>query len=303
MSRTTYQHVQDVRERGTHGCEIGSTYRTRGNVQPFSKGFLTWDFPLMSLDPWLSLMGPFLQGEADGEIIQVGECVVSEMLTFTKQIGLEELIGEGLAWIAAKGKDGREGMPEYVGPSLFLEDCAGAGGPFETASIAGKRTAAVAVGQGTCAASAGYNSLAAVKGERSSAAAAGKCSRSVAAGPDCMAAASGAQGKAAAVGASAKAVVVGNNGEVECDGTGSIAAAIGRSGLGKVGDGGLLVLIQYDRDGAPLRAVSARAGQGGTIKPDTWYRLDSNGAFEETALYPMRGNLSRNVARRQRSVR
>ena len=92
---------------------------------------------------------------------------------------------------------------------------------------------------------------------------------SVAVGAACTAAASGKYGKVASVGANAKVVVVGDNGEVECEGAGSVAAAIGRSGLGKVGEGGLLVLIQYARDGEPLRAVSARAGQGGTIKPDT----------------------------------
>ena len=156
------------------------------------------------------------------------------------------------------------------------------------ASIAGERTAAVAVGKGTCAASAGYNSVSAVKGDASSAASAGKCARSLAAGPDCTAVVSGLHGKAASVGANAKAVVVGDTGEVECEGDGSVAAAIGRHGIGKVGEGGLLVLIHYSKDGEPLRAVSARAGKGGTLKPDTWYRLDAMGELEETELYDMR---------------
>ncbi len=282
-------HADDVAHQRDLGRELGTTYQMRGgNVQPFNRGFLTWDFPLMSLDLWHSLTGPFLKAEADGEMVQVGECVVSEKLTFTMELSLDGLIGEGLSWIATKGNDGREAMPEFVGPSMFLEDCVGAGGPFAVAGIAGARTAAVAAGKGTCAASAGYNSVSAVKGEESSAASAGKCARSVAAGPDCMVAVSGVAGKAASVGANAKAAVVGDMGEVESEGEGSVAAAIGRTGMGKVGEGGLLVLIHYSKGGEPLRAVSARAGQGGTLKPGTWYRLDANGAFEEARLYPMR---------------
>lgn len=289
MTRVTFVHADDVAHQRDLGRDVGTTYRTRhANVQPFNKGFLTWDFPLMSVDLWHSLTGPFLKGEASGEIVQVGECVVSEKLTFTSHLNLEGLINEGLAWIAAKGREGREGKPEYGGPSMFLEDCAGAGGPFAMASIAGERTAAVAIGKGTCAASAGYNSVSAVKGDASSAASAGKCARSVAAGPDCMVAVSGVHGKAASVGANAKAAVIGDTGEVECEGKGSVAAVIGRYGMGKAGEGGLLVLIHYSKAGEPLRAVSARAGKGGTLKPDTWYRLDAVGEFEETELYDMR---------------
>ena len=289
MTRITFVHADDVAHQRDLGRELGTTYRMRaGNVQPFNKGFLTWDFPLMSVDLWHSLTGPFLKGKADGEMVQVGECVVSEKLTFTEELCLGGLIGEGLAWIAARGKEGREASPEYRGPSLFLEDCVGAGGPFAVASIAGERMAAVAVGKGTCAASAGYNSVSAVNGDASSAASAGKCARSVAAGPDCMVAASGLHGKAAGVGPKAKVGVVGDMGEVECEGEGSVAAVIGRTGMGKVGDGGLLVLIHYSEAGEPLRAVSARAGKGGTLKPDTWYRLNAMGEFEETELYDMR---------------
>lgn len=289
MTRVTFVHADDVDHQRDLGRELGTTYRTRhANVQPFNKGFLTWDFPLMSADLWHTLTGPFFKGEASGEIVQVGECVVSEKLTFTSELNLEGLIGEGLAWIAAKGREGREGKPEYGGPSMFLEDCEGVGGPFATASVAGERTAAVAVGKGTCAASAGYNSVSAVKGDASSAASSGKCARSLAAGPDCTAVVSGLHGKAASVGANAKAVVVGDAGEVECEGTGSVAAVIGRHGIGKVGAGGLLVLIHYSKDGEPLRAVSARAGKGGTLKPDTWYRLNAMGEFEEAELYDMR---------------
>lgn len=47
--------------------------------------------------------------------------------------------------------------------------------------------------------------------------------------------------------------------------------------------GCVMVLIHYDKKGNPAKAVTAIAGKTKGINPDTWYRLDENGKFEEAA--------------------
>ena len=128
--------------------------------------------------------------------------------------------------------------------------------------------------------SSGNYSTAASQGNYSKAASQGYSSTAASQGYYSTAASQGDSSKAASQGNYSKAASQGNYSKAEVNGEKSVAAAIGESCMAKASKGSLIVLIHYDNNNTPLKAISAIAGTG-DIKADVFYKLDKHGNFEE----------------------
>lgn len=94
------------------------------------------------------------------------------------------------------------------------------------------------------------------------------------------AAATGHSGHAAATGHAGHAAATGHYGHAAATGDSGIAAALGKNGTVKAGKTGAIVCCYWTDDWKLKHIRSAMVGQDG-IKPDTAYRLNSAGEFEE----------------------
>ncbi|MFG1429372.1 hypothetical protein V5F78_24875, partial [Xanthobacter sp. VTT E-85242] len=98
---------------------------------------------------------------------------------------------------------------------------------------------------------------------------------------------SGAQGAATASGDQGAATASGDRGAATASGTNNVAIAAGYEGKARANATGAIVLVcrkdPWD-GGAILAIAAAKVGDaigGVTIKPDTWYRLTSDGVAVE----------------------
>ena len=178
---------------------------------------------------------------------------------------------------------GRDGHAAATGE---MSNAASAGARGHAAAT-GYRSGAVAMGYMGHAFATGEMSHAVATGIRGNAAATGDKSHAAATGDDGSAFASGDKshavsagygGSAFAKGEMSHAVATDFQGRASVAGTDSVAFAPGLSGFAKASEGGWIVLAAYDEKGR-MTVKAARAGD--EVKPDTWYRLNADGQFEE----------------------
>jgi hypothetical protein len=96
------------------------------------------------------------------------------------------------------------------------------------------------------------------------------------------ASATGDQGAASATGDQGAASATGDQGAASATGTASVAVATGWEGQARAAAGCAIVLVNRADDLSIRHIRAAKVGDDG-IKPDTWYRLNAEGQFEEVA--------------------
>jgi hypothetical protein len=139
------------------------------------------------------------------------------------------------------------------------------------AFTSGSRSNAVTAGELAYAATIGDRSHAAATGADAFASTKGSMSHALAAGDKSHAHAKGHQ---------AHAITTGRSSHASANGAGGIACALGDGGTASASDGNWIVLAAYDEGGNVVAVRSARIGDCG-LKPDTPYRLNVMGEFEE----------------------
>jgi hypothetical protein len=229
--------------------------------------------------------------ESYGEVRTQEDKVCASDIHILNEIGLKELI-ETAAKVGTDNPDNSGIKRNTV-----------IGNRGSTSSVDGDYTTAVSVAQrNPISASAGYYSKAAVSGNNGYVSSAGDEVIALSVGFKNKVSTSGDSNKIVSYGdychlASAGlytsviskegkdviAVATGSFSKVKIEnGSGGIAAALSSHSTVSGSMGTLLVLIEYSQDGCytPIRAVS-RIVDGIEILPDTLYRLDCNGKFED----------------------
>lgn len=72
----------------------------------------------------------------------------------------------------------------------------------------------------------------------------------------------------------------GDQSAADVSGIGSVAASLGAQGKAKASEGSAIVLCHRNIQGDIIHIRASKVGDNG-VKPDTWYVLNANGAFEE----------------------
>ena len=157
---------------------------------------------------------------------------------------------------------------------------ASATGDCGAASATGNGGAALTTGNWGAASTTGDGGAASATGDWSVASATGGCARAEAAGHCGAAVATGYQGEALATGRCGVAASTVQFGAASAKGPHSVALVSGADGRAKGENGCALFLVYREpNDGSILHAKALIVGKNG-IKPDTWYRLNSNGEVE-----------------------
>lgn len=153
--------------------------------------------------------------------------------------------------------DGVEGLPQKPNLMLTTE-------PWEHAVSASDSETAKTLSYEANALVAGMESHAVTYGMRANAHAAGHVATATTHGPQ------------------AHACATGVNSCAETNGRDAVAVSIGVDGRARAITGGAIVLTYCDADGAIVHIRASRVGEHG-IRPNTWYRLNLDGEFEEAA--------------------
>ncbi|MGL9725056.1 DUF7666 domain-containing protein [Sodalis sp. (in: enterobacteria)] len=72
----------------------------------------------------------------------------------------------------------------------------------------------------------------------------------------------------------------GDRSAADVNGIGSVAASLGAQCKAKAAEGSAIVLCYRNDEGDIIHIRASKVGDNG-VKPDTWYVLNANGAFEE----------------------
>ncbi len=151
-------------------------------------------------------------------------------------------------------------------------------GDYSTAAGSGEYSKAASSGDYSTAASSGDASTAASSGYYSTAASSGYYSTAASSGDSSTAASSGNYSTAASSGSDSKAASSGDYSTAASSGRNTIAMAAGLNCIVKSGEHGCLATAWFD--GTRNRIAVGYVGENG-IRPNTPYRVNSRGEFEE----------------------
>ena len=131
--------------------EIGQTYRHDGEVKACKSGFHAIHedaHPLSVFEYYAPAGSRFCVVEYDGATERDGEKVASEILTLQREIGINDLVQEAVAWVTARAKPEGETATGYRGAASATGDqgAASATGYHGAASATGDRGAAMSAG-------------------------------------------------------------------------------------------------------------------------------------------------------------
>ncbi|WP_341532818.1 hypothetical protein [Sodalis glossinidius] len=75
-------------------------------------------------------------------------------------------------------------------------------------------------------------------------------------------------------------IIEGDGSAADVSGVGSVAESLGAQGKAKASEHGAIVLCYRNDEGDIIHIRASKIGDNG-VKPDTWYVLNANGAFEK----------------------
>ena len=279
---------------------IGNTYTIDSHIIPCQNGFHSCENPL-DVFKYYPLDSRFAEVAPSGTILKEQDKTCSSAITIIKEIDIGTLIDESVQWCLNNIKDAKNiasGNYSTAASSGYYSKAASSGdsstaassgynskaassGDNSKAASSGNYSTAVSSGNYSTAASSGNYSTTASSGTSSTAASSGYYSKAASSGYNSTAASSGDYSKAASSGDSSTAASSGYNSTAASSGEKTIAAGIGKNCRVKGSIGSLLVLIYYDNNNKPNKAISGLVENDGNLKPDTWYKLDNSGNFIE----------------------
>jgi hypothetical protein len=153
-------------------------------------------------------------------------------------------------------------------------------GIYGTATNTGHNSLAQNSGQYSAATNTGDRSLAQNTGSYSAATNTGSYSAATNTGSYSAATNTGYQSLAQNTGNYGAALNTGRYSSASAEGVGSVAIAAGRASKAKATEGSAICLVFRDENHSIIHIRASKVGENG-IRPDTWYRLNSDGDFVE----------------------
>ena len=227
--------------------EIGKTYEMEGPIKACERGFHAIEgHPLEVFGYYPPASSRYAEVRQFGVLSRHRDDskVASNKITVTAEISLNELIQRAVSWVTDRAK------PEGKG-----------------SQATGECGAASATGECGAASATGWRGAASATGLRGAASATGECG---------AASATGLRGAASATGWRGAASATGECGAASATGLRGAAMACGFEGRVKGADGNALFLTRRDGDGMITHVWAGIVGRD-SIKPDTWYTLNSDG--------------------------
>ncbi len=236
--------------------QVGETYEHDGPVEICESGFHAVEYPLDVFTYYSPADSRYaiveLSGETDTH--EQDSKIAAARITIKEEIDINEIAKSAVDWIMSK-----------VG---------------HTKSATEDRSAATNTGHGSATTNTGYGSTATNTGYVSVATNTGHGSTATNTGDRSTATNTGHGSAATNTGDRSVATNTGYGSAAEVSGKGSVALNIGYQGKAKASGGGAIVLCYHDDDGNLIHIRASKVGENG-IKPDTYYRLNAEGEFEE----------------------
>jgi hypothetical protein len=255
--------------------EVGGTYRVEGDLALCSNGFHACASPLDVLTYYPAATSRYAIVDLIGDVAKSQEAnadskLCAQEIRILREITYFELWQAHREWFNGTVKEaqssGDSGHAQSSGDSGHAQSSGDSG----HAQSSGDRGHAQSSGDRGHAQSSGDSGHAQSSGDSGHAQSSGDSGH---------AQSSGYRGHAQSSGDSGHAQSSGDSGHAQSSGANSIAVAIGRWGRAKAAAGNWIVLAHYDDDWKLISVKTARCGDGGELKPDTWYQLDANGEF------------------------
>lgn len=293
---------------GVHVYTIGKTYECE-KVIPGEYGYYAWLDPLECLGCDLG-NSIFYVVDIEGVLDeQEGKsCVWGSRITILSKISIKKLLELALAGITMVDKCNATSVDDTYSITCGHTACSSTSGDFAlsitigtegnsatsgdnansitcgdgaASATSGEWADSITYGSGSRSATSGYGSSSITFGFGASSATSGWCADSRTKGDCAHSVTCGDNSHSITQGRCANAVTCGDDSDSCAMGKNSIAASLGLNGRVKGAIGNVLVLIQYDDEGYPKKAVS-RVVDGTSILPNRWYKLDEFGEFHLT---------------------
>jgi len=284
--------------------EVGKTYHHDGDVEVCASGFHSCENPL---DVWNyydpSDGNKFAVVKAYGALSRhAGDSkIASASITIEAELKLPEFVAAAISWVKKAceftGKEINAGHYSQLAASGHSSKLAASGdssqlaasGDYSQLAASGDSSKLAASGHSSQLAASGHSSKLAASGDSSKLAASGDYSQLAASGDysqlaasghSSQLAASGDSSQLAASGHSSKLAASGDSSKLAASGESSIAISAGLESTACAGELGTIVLTRWVEKEKRYRVSVAYVGENG-IKPDTAYRLNESGEFEE----------------------
>jgi len=244
--------------------EVGHIFKHDGSVEACRSGLHSCEYPLDVFSYYAPSDSRFCIVEPRGEISHhvYDTKIASASLHIEAEISVHTLTKKAIEWIESRVK--KDGAASNTGYQ-------------SAASNTGYQSAASNTGDQSAASNTGYRSAASNTGYRSAASNTGYQS---------VASNTGDQSAASNTGYRSAASNTGNRSAASNTGDSSVAIATGIESKAMASAGSAIVLCSYCDDGSLKHIKSAITGKKyywGSVKPDTWYTLTSEGKFKEVS--------------------
>ena len=241
--------------------EIGGTFEHNGPVGACVAGLHGCEYPLDVFAYYEPSNSRFCSVELSGEISRDSSDskIAAAKLKVVAEVGIPQIVSSAVAWIMAR---------------IDNSSAATNTGYSSAATNTGDSSAATNTGNSSAATNTGYSSAATNTGYSSAATNTGYSSAATNTGDSSAATNTGDSSAATNTGYSSAAQVYG---------VGSVAIVTGYASKARAVIGSAIVLCHRNDAGELTHIFASLVGQNG-IKPDTWYRLGSDGQPVEIGI-------------------
>lgn len=261
--------------------EVGGTYSIDGNPQICVSGFHACENPIDVIRYYPNIINDrYSEVELSGKIIIDDNKLCASSIKINRELSLEELIDNSVKYMLSCSSADSATNQNYINvASRANTSTVVSSGYHSNAANSGDNSVVATKGDGSNAANSGNFSSIVTTGWCSNAASSGDRSNIVTTGGSSPAVNCGNESRSATTGNYSHSVTVGNHSSSESKGKNSIACSLGEGSVVKSTLGNLLVLIEYDSDDKPIKAISAIVDNV-TIMENIRYRC-VNGSFVE----------------------